>query len=180
MSRIGLAPIKLPSGVEVSVKGSVSSVKGPKGSLEQHIPLGIEVSVEDGVVQCKRPSNNPRDRANHGLVRALIANQVVGVTDGFEKVLTIVGVGYRAELKGKKLVLTLGHSHPIEYDPPEGVEFEVTEQTRVVVKGASKQKVGQVAAEIRGFRPPEPYKGKGVRYESELVRKKAGKAAAKA
>lgn len=180
MSRIGLAPVKLPSGVEFSVKGNVSTVKGPKGTLEQHIPSGIEVSVEGGAVICKRPSDHPKVRANHGLVRALIANQVLGVTEGFQKVLSIVGVGYRAELKGKNLVLTLGHSHPIEYDAPSGIEFEVTEQTRVVVKGASKQMVGQVAAEIRGFRPPEPYKGKGVRYEDELVRKKAGKAAAKA
>jgi large subunit ribosomal protein L6 len=179
MSRIGLAPITIPSGVEVKVVGTTSTVKGPRGVLEQHIPLGIEVTVADGVVRCSRSSDTPSDRSNHGLVRALIANQVTGVTEGFSKSLTIVGVGYRAELKGKNLALSLGHSHPILYEAVGGVEFEVPDQTHIVVKGSSKQCVGQAAAEIRGFRPPEPYKGKGVRYFDEIVRKKAGKAAAK-
>ena len=180
MSRVGLAPIPLPSGVEITVEGNTSTVKGPRGVLEQHIPSGIEVKVEDGEIHCSREADQPKDRANHGLVRALIANQVTGVTEGFKRGLSIVGVGYRAELKGKKLVLSLGHSHPIEVEAPEGIEFEVAEQTKVVVKGSSKQQVGQIAAEIRKFRPPEPYKGKGVRYEDEVVHKKAGKAAAKA
>ncbi len=179
MSRIGLAPIPLPSGVEIKVEGNTSIVKGPRGVLEQHIPLGIDVKVEDGRICCSRQGESPRERSNHGLVRALIANQVTGVTEGFSKSLTIIGVGYRAELKGKNLSLSLGHSHPILYEAPEGVEFEVPDQTHVVVKGSSKQRVGQVAAEIRGFRPPEPYKGKGVRYSDETVQKKAGKAAAK-
>jgi len=179
MSRIGLAPISLPTGVEVKVEENTSTVKGPRGVLEQHIPSGIEVAVADGEVRCTRASDSPNDRSNHGLVRALIANQVKGVTEGFSKSLTIVGVGYRAELKGKDLNLSLGHSHPILYKAPEGVEFEVPEQTKIVVKGNSKQCVGQAAAEIRDFRPPEPYKGKGVRYSDENVQKKAGKAAAK-
>jgi large subunit ribosomal protein L6 len=179
MSRIGLAPISLPSGVEVKIEGNTSTVKGPRGVLEQHIPSGIEVTIADGEVRCSRSTDSPKDRSNHGLVRALIANQVHGVTEGFTKSLTVVGVGYRAELKGKDLSLNLGHSHPILYKAPEGVEFEVPDQNHIVVKGSSKQRVGQAAAEIRDFRPPEPYKGKGVRYDDEKVQKKAGKAAAK-
>ncbi len=179
MSRIGLKPIPLPSGVEVEIEDNLSIVKGPKGELRQHIPSGIEVEVADGEIRCSRSTDAPRDRANHGLVRALLANQVTGVTEGFARVLNIVGVGYRAELKGKNLVLNLGYSHPIEYTAPEGITFEVPEQTKVVVRGSDKQVVGQVAAEIREFRPPEPYKGKGVRYEDENVQRKAGKSATK-
>ncbi len=179
MSRIGLKPIPLPSGVEVKIEDNLSIVKGPKGELRQHIPAGIDIKVEGGEINCSRPSDSPQDRSNHGLVRALLANQVTGVTEGFKRELTIVGVGYRAELKGKNLVLNLGYSHPIEYPAPDGITFEVPEQTRVVVNGASKQQVGQVAAEIRDFRPPEPYKGKGVRYADEQVQRKAGKSATK-
>ena len=179
MSRIGFKPIPLPAGVEVKIEDNVSIVKGPKGELRQHIPSGIDIKVEDGTVTCARPSDAPRDRANHGLVRALLANQVTGVPDGFKRELSIVGVGYRAELKGTKLVLSLGYSHPIEVDPPAGITFEVPEQTRVVVSGSNKQMVGQMAAEIRDFRRPEPYKGKGVRYANEIVQRKAGKSAAK-
>jgi len=180
MSRVGLKPIPLPSGVEIKISDNLSVVKGPKGTLEQHIPDGIEVAVEDGKVVCKRPNETPPVKAKHGLVRALIANQITGVTDGFTRELSIVGVGYRAELKGKNLQMNLGYSHPIDVPAPEGITFEVPEQTRVIVKGASKQAVGQIAAEIRELRPPEPYKGKGVRYSDEQVQRKAGKSATKA
>jgi len=179
MSRIGLKPIPLPAGVEVKIEEQLSIVKGPKGELRQHIPTDIAVEVADGEIRCTRPSDAPQHRSSHGLVRALLANQVTGVTEGFSKSLSIVGVGYRAELKGKDLVLNLGFSHPIEYPAPAGITFEVPDQTKVVVKGISKQQVGQVAAELRDFRPPEPYKGKGVRYENEQVQRKAGKSATK-
>jgi len=179
MSRVGLKPIPLPSGVEVRIEPGLSIVKGPKGELRQHIPEGIEVKIEDGVLTCHRLSDAPPDRSKHGLVRALIANQVVGVTQGYTKALDIVGVGYRAEVKGKVLNLQLGHSHPIDYPIPEGIEIKTPDPTHIVVSGIDKQKVGQVAAEIREFRPPEPYKGKGVRYRDGVVRRKAGKAAAK-
>lgn len=179
MSRIGYKPIPVPAGVDVRIEANLSIVKGPKGELRQHIPSGIDVKFEAGTITCERPSDSPSDRANHGLVRALLANQVAGVTTGFKRELSIVGVGYRAELKGDKLVLALGYSHPIEYPTPEGIKFEVPEQTRIIVSGTSKQQVGQVAAELRDFRPPEPYKGKGVRYANENVQRKAGKSAAK-
>jgi len=179
MSRVGLKPIPVPSGVEVRIEPGFSVVKGPKGELRQHIPDGIEIKIEDGAVSCTRPSDAPEVRARHGLVRALIANQVQGVTDGFTRALDIVGVGYRAEAKGKVLSLQLGHSHPIDYPIPEGIEIATPDPTSIVVSGIDKQKVGQVAAEIREFRPPEPYKGKGVRYRNENVQRKAGKAAAK-
>jgi large subunit ribosomal protein L6 len=180
MSRVGLKPIPVPPGVEVHIDGNVSRVKGPKGELLQHIPSGIDVSVDAGSVRCTRSTEAPRDRANHGLVRMLISNQVVGVTDGFSKTLTIIGVGYKAQAKGKTLLLNLGFSHPVNHEIPEGIKVETPTPTSVVVSGADKQKVGQVAAEIRGYRPPEPYKGKGVRYVDENVRKKAGKSATKA
>ena len=180
MSRIGLKPIPLPSGVEIKIDGNTSIVKGPKGELRQHIPSGIDIAVEDGQIVCKRPSEAPKVKAKHGLVRALLANQVAGVTEGFSRQLEIVGVGYRAELKGKNLVMNLGYSHPIDVPAPEGITFEVPEQTKVIVKGADKQVVGQIAAEIRDLRPPEPYKGKGVRYADEHVQRKAGKSATKA
>jgi large subunit ribosomal protein L6 len=179
MSRIGLKPIPLPAGVEVKIEEQLSIVKGPKGELRQHIPTDIAIEVADGEIRCTRTSNAPQHRSSHGLVRALLANQVTGVTDGFSKALSIVGVGYRAELKGKDLVLSLGFSHPIDYPAPDGITFEVPDQTKIVVKGMSKQQVGQVAAELRDFRPPEPYKGKGVRYENEQVQRKAGKSATK-
>jgi len=179
MSRIGLKPIPLPKGVEIRIEENLSVVKGPKGELHQHIPTGIDVQVVDGEIRCSRPSDAPKVRATHGLVRALLANQVTGVTEGFTRTLSIVGVGYRAEAKGRALVLNLGYSHPIEYPMPEGIDIATPEQTKIVVSGIDKQKVGQVAAEIRGLRSPEPYKGKGVRYEDEIVRKKAGKSATK-
>jgi large subunit ribosomal protein L6 len=180
MSRIGLKPIPLPAGVEIKIEENLSIVKGPKGELRQHIPTQITIEVADGEVRCSRPTDSPQDRSAHGLVRALVANQVAGVTDGFKKELSIVGVGYRAELKGKNLVLSLGYSHPIEYPAPAGIDFSCPDQTRIVVEGMNKQQVGQVAAEIRDFRPPEPYKGKGVRYADEIVHRKAGKSATKA
>ena len=180
MSRVGLKPIPLPSGVEVKIEENLSIVKGPKGELKQHIPSRIAVEIGDGEVRCSRPSDSPQDRSAHGLVRALLANQVTGVTEGFKKELSIIGVGYRAELKGKNLVLNLGFSHPIEYPAPVGITFGCPNQTSIVVEGMSKQQVGQIAAEIRDFRPPEPYKGKGVRYSDETVHRKAGKSATKA
>jgi large subunit ribosomal protein L6 len=180
MSRIGLKPITVPHGVSVKIQPGVSIVKGPKGELHQHLPSNITVEVEGSTVQCKRHGNSPPERAAHGLVRALIANQVKGVTEGFRRDLSIVGVGYKAEAKGKSLTLNVGYSHVIEYPIPEGIQVTTPDATRIVVTGADKQLVGQVAAEIRGFRPPEPYKGKGIRYENEFIQKKAGKTAAKA
>ena len=180
MSRVGLKELPIPSGVEVRIEPGWSFVKGPKGELKQHIPDGIEIEIAEGVLRCSRSSDAPPVRAKHGLVRALIANQVQGVTEGFSKALDIVGVGYRAEAKGKVLNLQLGHSHPINYSIPEGIEIKTPDPTHIVVSGINKQMVGQVAAEIRKFRPPEPYKGKGVRYRGEVIQRKAGKAAAKA
>jgi large subunit ribosomal protein L6 len=177
MSRIGRQPVGVPSGVDVKLDGVHLVVKGPKGQLEMDVHPEMQVSVDDGEVNVTRPSDNKEHRALHGLTRALINNMVTGVTDGFERKLEIVGVGYRAEAKGKGLTLSLGFSHTIDYPAPEGIEFEVPQPTNIVVRGIDKQKVGQVAAEIRAFRPPEPYKGKGVRYAGEHVRRKAGKAA---
>lgn len=179
MSRVGLKPIPLPSGVELRIEDGVSIVKGPKGELRQHLPEGIEIKIEGDLILCSRSSDAPPMRARHGLVRALVANQVQGVTEGFSKALDIVGVGYRAEAKGRVLNLQLGHSHPIDYKLPDGIEVQTPDPTHILVTGIDKQKVGQVAAEIREFRPPEPYKGKGVRYREEKIRRKAGKVAAK-
>ena len=176
MSRIGKNPITLPSGVEVSVKWNVVGVKGPKGSLEQTLNDGITVTVDDGVVTVDRANDERETRALHGLMRSLINNMVIGVSEGYSKELTAVGVGYRAALKGSQLELQVGFSHPVEIDAPEGITFEVPEPTRIVVGGIDKQLVGQVAANIRAVRPPEPYKGKGIRYTDERVRRKAGKA----
>lgn len=178
MSRIGRAPIPIPAGVEVKVDRGQVLVKGPKGVLEQHVPEGISVEVTDGVVRVSRSGDTKKIRALHGLMRSLLANMVKGVSEGFEKGLEIVGVGYRAAVQGRELQLSLGYSHPVIYPIPEGIEISVDKQTRITVKGIDKQKVGQVAAEIRGFRRPEPYKGKGIRYIDEQVRKKAGKAKA--
>jgi large subunit ribosomal protein L6 len=167
----------VPSGVDVKLDGAHLVVKGPKGQLELDVHPEMQVSVDDGQLTVARPSDKKEHRALHGLTRALINNMVTGVTEGFERSLEIVGVGYRAEMKGKGLTLSLGFSHTIDYPAPEGIEFEVPQPTNIVVRGIDKQKVGQVAAEIRAFRPPEPYKGKGVRYAGEHVRRKAGKAA---
>jgi large subunit ribosomal protein L6 len=177
MSRIGRQPVAVPEKVDVSLDGQHIRVKGPKGELELDIHPQMSVALEDGELRVTRPSDQPQDRALHGLTRALVANMVEGVTEGFARTLEIQGVGYRAELKGSSLHLALGFSHPIVFDPPAGVEIEVPNQTTVVVRGADKQAVGQAAAVIRGFRPPEPYKGKGIRYQGEQVRRKAGKTA---
>jgi large subunit ribosomal protein L6 len=177
MSRVGKNPIPVPSGVDVDLKGSHIKVKGPKGELERtlHAEMIVEMGQEEILV--KRPSDSKPHRSLHGLTRTLVANMVEGVSQGFVKNLEIEGVEYRAEMKGKALVMALGYSHPVRYEPAAGVEIEVPEPKKIIVKGIDKQKVGQAAAEIRGFRPPEPYKGKGIRYVGEQVRRKAGKAA---
>lgn len=177
MSRIGKQPIEIPSGVDVEVDGSRVTVKGPRGSLEQTFHPEIRIVKDDGLVRVERPSDEGMHRALHGLTRTLIANMVEGVTKGFEKRLEIVGVGYRAVLKGEDLELAVGFSHPVTVRRPEGIEFEVPAANRIVIRGNDKQAVGEVAANIRKIRKPEPYKGKGIRYEGEYVRKKAGKAA---
>jgi large subunit ribosomal protein L6 len=178
MSRIGRAPITVPGGVDVSISGQHVTVKGPKGSLERDIPSPISIRQDDGQLIVDRPDDERQNRALHGLTRSLVNNMVVGVTDGFRKELEIVGVGYRATAKGPgKLELALGFSHPVNVDAPEGVTFEVPSATQVAVVGIDKEVVGQVAADIRSIRKPEPYKGKGVRYKDEHVRRKAGKAA---
>jgi len=177
MSRVGKMPVAIPKGVDVELAGGTVTVKGPKGELGLDVHPTMKVTVDDGEIRVERPSDQKQHRALHGLTRALLANMVEGVTAGFSKTLEIVGVGYRAEMKGKKLNLSLGFSHPIDYQPVEGVSIECPNQTTVVISGPDKQKVGQAAAEIRGFRPPEPYKGKGVRYQGERVRRKAGKTA---
>jgi large subunit ribosomal protein L6 len=177
MSRIGKMPVGLPKGVEARATDGTLTVKGPKGELTLEVNPEMSVAVEDGEVRVQRPSDQKRHKALHGLTRSLIFNMVEGVTEGFRKELEIIGVGYRADKKGKGLTLNLGFSHPIDYDPVDGVTLECPDQTTVVVSGADKQKVGQTAAEIRGFRPPEPYKGKGIRYKGEHVRRKAGKTA---
>jgi len=177
MSRIGKRPIDVPTGVEVHIDGNAVRVKGPKGELSREVHSELGVSLSDGVLSVTRPSEQARHKALHGLTRSLLANMVEGVTDGFAKKLEIQGVGYRAEKKPHGITLHLGYSHPVEYPAPDGIELEVPIQTEVVVKGVDKQLVGQVAAEIRAVRPPEPYKGKGVRYAGEQIRRKAGKTA---
>jgi large subunit ribosomal protein L6 len=177
MSRIGKRPIEVPAGVTVSVEPGRVSVAGPLGSLQQVVPQRIAIAQEEGTVTVTRPTERGEDRALHGLTRTLIANMVEGVTKGFEKRLEIQGVGYRATLKGTDLELSVGYSHPVTVKPRTGIEFEVPAPTQVVVKGTDKQLVGQTAAEIRKVRPPEPYKGKGIRYEGEYVRRKVGKRA---
>jgi large subunit ribosomal protein L6 len=177
MSRIGRQPIAVPSGVTVTIEPESVSVKGPKGELSERIPRDIEVVQEDGQLLVKRPTDRGEHRALHGLTRSLVANMVQGVTAGYEKRLEIQGVGYRAQMKGKNLELAVGYSHPVPIPAPEGIEFEVPQPTRIVVKGISKQRVGEIAAIIRKQRPPEPYKGKGIRYEGEYVARKVGKRA---
>jgi large subunit ribosomal protein L6 len=178
MSRVGRAPIPLPDGVEVAIEGRHVTVKGPKGTLERDIPEPITIRREDATLLVERPNDERRNRALHGLTRSLVHNMVVGVTDGFRKDLDIVGVGYRATAKGPdKLELALGFSHPVEVQAPAGITFEVVTPTHVAVVGIDKEAVGQVAANIRAIRKPEPYKGKGVRYRDERIIRKAGKAA---
>jgi large subunit ribosomal protein L6 len=177
MSRVGKLPVQVPGGVEARVDGQSISVKGPKGSLSLLVHPLIEVRQVDGTLQVVRKDDAPRDRSLHGLTRALVANMVHGVSEGFSRTLSIVGIGYKAQLQGKKLVLNLGYSHPIEYPVPEGITIALDNPTTIRVMGADKQRVGQVAAELRELRPVEPYKGKGIRYSDEKVRQKEGKAA---
>jgi large subunit ribosomal protein L6 len=177
MSRIGRKPVPVPDAVSVEIAPGNIAVKGPKGELRQTLSAEMKVEQEDGTVTVSRPTDRGEHRALHGLTRSLIANMVEGVTEGFEKRLEIQGVGYRAALKGKKLELALGYSHPVAIDAPEGIDFEVPQPTEVIVKGIDKQLVGQVAADIRKRRPPEPYKGKGIRYKDEQVLRKVGKRA---
>lgn len=178
MSRVGKLPIALPQGVEVKIDGARVTVKGPKGELSSTFDREMRVVIEDGELRVKRPSDASRHRALHGLTRSLLANMVEGVTEGFERALEIHGVGYRAEKRGTKIVLHVGYSHPVEIEARSGIEFEVESPRLVRVRGIDKQLVGQTAAEIRQVRPPEPYKGKGIRYQGEHVRRKAGKATA--
>jgi len=178
VSRVGKKPIEIPSGVDVQVQDHWITVKGPKGTLEQAIHPAIEVQVSDRKVIVSRQSNQKAHRALHGLVRSLIANMIHGVVSGYEKRLEIVGVGYKAEVRANRLNLTLGYSHSILFVPPEGIHLIAETPTAIVVRGIDKQLVGQVAAKIRSFKPPEPYKGKGIKYEGEYIRRKAGKAAA--
>ena len=177
MSRIGRLPIPVPSGVDVTIDGRNVTVKGPKGTLSRALHPDITVSREDGTLVVTRPTEQKTHKQLHGLTRTLVNNMVLGVTQGFEKRLAIVGVGYRAAMKGKDLEIQVGYSHPVAVPQPDGIEFEVPTPTQIVVRGNDKAQVGEVAANIRKIRKPEPYKGKGIRYEDEVVRKKAGKAA---
>jgi large subunit ribosomal protein L6 len=177
MSRIGRTPIAVPGGVEFTYDNALVTVKGPKGELMQRVPRQMIVELEDGVITVRRPTDSGPHRSLHGLTRTLIANMVEGVTKGFERRLEIVGVGYRASVKGESLELLVGYSHPVLLDPPEGIEFETPQPQVVLVRGIDKQVVGQTAATIRAIRPPEPYKGKGIRYAGEFVQRKVGKRA---
>ena len=178
MSRIGIKPITLPAGVEVKIDGNVVSVKGPKGELQETISSLLTVENKDGVVTVSRDGDEAEKRAQHGLARTLINNMVIGVSEGFQKKLQLVGVGYRAEKKGKTLVMNLGYSHPVEMEDPEGIETETPDANTVIVKGIDKALVGNYAANIRAWRKPEPYKGKGIKYEGEHIRRKEGKTGA--
>ena len=177
MSRIGKKPIEIPKGVTISQTGKLVNVKGAKGELHQLVPANISVDIKDGEVVVSRPDDTKANKSLHGLTRALIQNMVTGVDTSYKKTLDIVGVGYRAELKGKNLLLNLGYSHPIYFMPPEGITLETPSQTQIVISGIDKQLVGQVAAKIRSFRKPEPYKGKGIKYSDEHISRKAGKTA---
>jgi large subunit ribosomal protein L6 len=176
MSRIGKLPIPVPSSVKIEVQANRVTVEGPRGRLERAVPAQVSVTLEGDQVICTRPSDGREHRSLHGLTRTLVANMVTGVSDGFAKHLDLVGVGYRVQKQGEDLVLNLGFSHPVKYSPPKGVSIEVTDPTHFSVTGISKEDVGQVAAELRKLRPPEPYKGKGVMYRGEKIRRKAGKA----
>ncbi len=175
MSRIGKKPIDVPNGVEIKIAGSTVTVKGPKGTLTRSFNPDLTLKLENNQLLVERPSDHRTHRALHGTTRSLLANMVEGVTNGFSKTLELKGVGYRANKRGKQLVLNLGYSHPVEYTQPEGIEIEVPNQTQIIVKGIDKHLVGQVAANIRSYREPEPYKGKGIKYSDEVVRRKEGK-----
>ncbi|WP_453992412.1 50S ribosomal protein L6 [Bacillus nitroreducens] len=177
MSRIGKKPIEIPSGVTVSFNGNTVTVKGPKGELTRTFHSDMQINVEENVINVTRPTDNKEHRALHGTTRSLLGNMVEGVSKGFERGLELIGVGYRAQKAGNKLVLNVGYSHPVEIVPEAGVEIDVPSNTKIVVKGIDKERVGALAANIRGVRPPEPYKGKGIRYEGEFVRRKEGKTA---
>ncbi len=175
MSRVGRAPIAVPAGVDVTVDGSLVTVKGPKGTLENQFHPDMKVNLNDGVITVERPSDQKEHRALHGLTRALLNNMVVGVTAGFQRDLEMVGVGYKAQLQGTKLVIQAGYSHPVERDPGDDLQVEVPAPTKISIKGIDKQKVGAFAANVRAVRPPEPYKGKGIKYADEHIRRKVGK-----
>lgn len=179
MSRIGKKPIAVPGNVTVTIAGNTVKVKGPRGELERTIPAAMKITQENGELTVARPDDEPSNKALHGLSRTLVANMVEGVTTGFKKTLELVGVGYKAEVRPYGLQLALGFSHPVEYRSPQGVKLSAPLPTQIVVEGANKEVVGQVAAELRSFRPPEPYKGKGIKYQGEQVRRKAGKAGGK-
>ncbi|GAV24659.1 50S ribosomal protein L6 [Carboxydothermus islandicus] len=179
MSRIGRKPIPVPQGVEVKVEGNTVTVKGPKGSLTREFHPDMKITFDGSQILVERPSDEKEHKALHGLTRTLINNMIVGVTSGYQKSLELVGVGYRAAKQGRKLVLTVGYSHPVEMDPPEGIEVEVPAQNQIIVKGIDKELVGNFAATIRAVREPEPYKGKGIKYTDEVIRRKAGKTGGK-
>jgi len=176
MSRIGRQPIEIPSNVQVQIEGQTIIVNGPRGQLTREVHADMRLHMDESKLIVTRPSDQPLHRALHGLTRALLANMVRGVSDGFSRTLELIGVGYRAQQMGKAIQVAVGYSHPVDVQPPEGIEFEVEGTSRIHVRGTDKELVGQTAAEIRGIRPPEPYKGKGIRYEGEHVRRKAGKA----
>jgi large subunit ribosomal protein L6 len=175
MSRVGKKPVEIPAGVTVTLNGNTVTVKGPKGELTRTFHSDIEIKVEDNIVNVSRPTDEKLHRSLHGTTRAIIANMVEGVSQGFERNLELIGVGYRAQKQGKKLVLNVGYSHPVEIEPEEGLEIEVPANTKITIKGTDKERVGALAANIRDVRPPEPYKGKGIRYAGEQVRRKEGK-----
>jgi len=179
MSRIGRKPIEIPNGVTVTVDQQQVTVKGPKGTLTRNLHKDMIVSIEGNVLTVSRPSDNKLHRSLHGTTRSVINNMIVGVTKGYEKSLELVGVGYRANKQGNKLVLNVGYSHPVEFEPEQGIEFEVPAQTKIVIKGIDKERVGEIAANIRSVRLPEPYKGKGIKYEGERIIRKEGKAGKK-
>jgi len=180
MSRIGKMPVVIPKGVDVKLEGgNLITVKGPKGTLARQLHKDMIIKIEEEQIIVERPTEEATHKSLHGLTRTLISNMVIGVTNGFERVLEINGVGYRAQKQGKKLVLTLGYSHPVEMEEPEGITFETPAQNRIIIKGIDKQAVGEIAAKIRIKRKPEPYKGKGIKYENEVIRRKEGKAGAK-
>lgn len=179
MSRIGRKPINIPNGVEITQQENTITVKGPKGTLTKEFRPEINIAIEGNVINVTRPSDQPLHRSFHGLTRTLLANMIEGVTNGFSKKLDLIGVGYRATLQGKKLVLAVGKSHPVEMEPWDGIEIEVPAPNKIIIKGIDKEKIGVFAADVRGHRPPEPYKGKGIKYEDERIRRKEGKTGSK-